>query len=204
MAIPQHHLGMRGDECQCGRRASLIHCIACGSSRVYARHNRYHEFLKTNENGESYKEPHLVPTEFRCQSCDFLFVPEEREYCEAPAVGEKLQRQRIAALALAQQQGEYLRPKDAKAASAIRDLLKTPTSTSEGAAAMTYAEFRRIEHQLIGVYRDELVELRNTGKTHDKTEREFVDAYLSQMGIQRIEPATSSAIAESEAAPKEE
>ena len=113
-------LGIKGDECDCGRRASILHCNACGSTRVYARINRQHTFL----DGHSA----FVETQYRCQTCGHVFIAEERQFCDAPPVSEALARLKIQRLALAVEQGEYLRPTDAEAAQAVTELLKQPNA----------------------------------------------------------------------------
>jgi len=87
----ERNIGIKGDECVCGRRASVLHCPACGSSRVYARENRKHTMLDG-----SVKH---VDTQFRCQRCGHLFIEEERQFCDAPPVSKKLAEQKARALA---------------------------------------------------------------------------------------------------------
>src|SRR5213079_2690965 len=115
MPISSQMIGIHGDQCNCGRRATIRHCPACGSARVYGRSGRMHTHL----NGEV----KLVKTEFRCQACTHLFIDEEREFCEAPAVGSRLAAQRVRALAEAKASGEYLRPKEDKAAESLQALI---------------------------------------------------------------------------------
>lgn len=114
MPVPNHLIGVKGDECQCGRRASVRHCPSCGSSRIYARQRRHHVFVDGSTR--------LVEVEFRCQTCGHLFVDEEREFCDAPPVGPKLAAQKVKALHEASQTGEYLRPEDQKIADAIKQI----------------------------------------------------------------------------------
>jgi hypothetical protein len=115
-------VGVKGDECSCGRRETVRHCISCGSTRLYARQNRYHQCL----NGEI----KLVDNEFRCQGCGHLFIEEERQFCEAPPVGQTLAKLRVQRLAEASQRGEYLRPKDAKIAEIIDKVVEASRSTT--------------------------------------------------------------------------
>ena len=84
MGVPKNHIGFKGDECQCGRRASLLHCTKCGSSRLYARRNRLHKLPDGTAK--------LVEIERVCQTCGHCFIDVEREFCEAPPVGEVLLR----------------------------------------------------------------------------------------------------------------
>jgi hypothetical protein len=116
MAVPKRLMGSKGDECQCGRRASVIHCNACGSVRVYARLNRWHKCL----NGDV----RLMETQFRCQSCGHLFIEEEREFCDAPPVTAALALQKMKVLRDAKGTGEYLRPNDEKLAEVVDKLLE--------------------------------------------------------------------------------
>lgn len=120
MAIQKQMLGVKGDECICGRRATIRHCPSCGSTRIYARSDRVHEYA----DGSLKK----VEIEFRCQGCGHLFVEEERQFCEAPPVGQKLAAQKVRALAEAKEKGEYLRPADKKLADALSAISKQEPS----------------------------------------------------------------------------
>lgn len=111
MAIQKQMIGVKGDECQCGRRATIRHCPSCGSTRVYARSNRVHTYVDG-----SMKH---VDVEFRCQGCGHLFVDEERQFCDAPPVGTILAAQKVKALQEANKTGEHLRPRDKKLADAL-------------------------------------------------------------------------------------
>jgi hypothetical protein len=119
MPVSSQMLGVAGDECQCGRRATVRHCPSCGSFRVYGRTNKVHKFPDG-----SYK---LVETEFRCQACTHLFVDEEREFCEAPAVGKKLATQKVAALHEAAKSGDALTPAERIAAESILKAMRSGT-----------------------------------------------------------------------------
>lgn len=123
--------GIRGDECDCGRRASIIHCNACGSTRVYARSNREHEFL----NGEV----KFVAVQFRCQTCGHLFITEERQFCDAPPISEALAKLKVQRLHEAAQRGEYLHPQDTKLAQHL-GFLPTPVDGSETEDSPVLAE----------------------------------------------------------------
>lgn len=124
MPTPSHLIGVKGDECQCGRRQTIRHCPACGSSRAYARMNRYHTMLDGSLK--------LVPTEFRCQSCGHLFIDEERMFCDAPPVGPKLAARKVQALAEAKKSGEYLSDSEEKAAKAIVELVDGAKAQERG------------------------------------------------------------------------
>jgi hypothetical protein len=91
MPVSKEYLGVKGDECQCGRRMSIRHCTKCGSTRTYSRMNRMHEHLDGSRKH--------VDIQFRCQGCGHLYIEEEREFCEAPPAGAKLALRRAAALA---------------------------------------------------------------------------------------------------------
>lgn len=116
-------LGFKGDECDCGRRATILHCNSCGSTRIYARSNRQHTHL----NGEV----KFVETQFKCMTCGHTFIQEERQYCDAPPVSEALAKLKVKRLTEAAKTGEYLRPDDKQASEAIADILKAQASTSE-------------------------------------------------------------------------
>ena len=88
--LPRRIEGVKGDECDCGRRASVIHCIQCGSTRVYSRMNRAHLCM----NGET----RHVENQFRCITCGKLFIEEEREFCQAPPFTAILARQKAKAI----------------------------------------------------------------------------------------------------------
>jgi len=89
--MSERNVGVVGDECQCGRRASVLHCPACGSSRVYSRQNREHKMLDGSLQ--------FVRNQFRCMTCGHLFIEEERKFCDAPPITKKLAEQRARALA---------------------------------------------------------------------------------------------------------
>ncbi len=154
MPTPSHLIGVHGDECQCGRRATVRHCPSCGSSRVYARMNRQHTFL----NGEK----RFVEREFRCQSCDHRFVEEERDLCEAPPVGQKLAAQKVRAIYEAKQQGEYLNPKEVKIAKAL-DVIVGPTAQTE--EQRTEAD-KKLDSMIRQVWADEVFAFKS-GKQKD-------------------------------------
>jgi hypothetical protein len=131
---PSHHVGVKGDECICGRRLSVRHCPSCGSSRVYARMNRAHVLLDGTKK--------FVEVQFRCQSCGHLFIDPEREFCEAPPVGQKLALQKARALMEAKQSGERLSDKEAKMLRAVETL------TGANAIKLTPEEREDLENKL--------------------------------------------------------
>ncbi len=117
----KEHLGVKGDECQCGRRMSIRHCPACGSTRVYARLNRYHTHL----NGEL----RMVDIQYRCQRCSHLFIEAEREFCDAPPTTSALATQKIKAIHDASKTGEHLDANDTQVAQALNELVGKPQFT---------------------------------------------------------------------------
>src|SRR6266568_2590891 len=134
MPTPSHHVGVKGDECICGRRSSIRHCPSCGSSRVYARMNRSHTLLDGTKR--------FVEVQFRCQSCSHLFIDAEREFCEAPPVGQKLAAQKVKALMEVKQSSEYVSEKEAKMLQAI------DTFTGAKASTLSQAEREDLENKL--------------------------------------------------------
>jgi len=142
MPVSKQLLGVKGDECICGRRATIRHCPACGSTRCYARLNRFHQFV----GGEIRK----VDNEFRCQGCGHLYVDEERALCEAPPVGPVLAAQRVKSIYDAKQAGEHLNPKEVKIAKAIDSLVGGQTEEQRAAAD------KRLDFQIRQLWADEV------------------------------------------------
>lgn len=133
--VRQEVMGIKGDECDCGRRSSIIHCNQCGSTRVYARSGRLHTHLDGSVG--------YVDIQFRCQTCGHLFISEERKFCDAPPVSAALAKLKIARLAYAQQQGEFLRPKEAEIAQSLTDLLGQPLESMKQKQSITdYSEVK--------------------------------------------------------------
>lgn len=64
-----------------------------------------------------------VEIQFRCMTCGHLYIEEEREFCEAPPVGQVLAAQKAKALYEAKKSGEFLRPAEAKLAQAIETVV---------------------------------------------------------------------------------
>jgi hypothetical protein len=128
-------------------------------------------------------ERKYVPIQYHCQTCGHDFIPEEREFCDAPPVGTQLIAQKIQRLAEAKKLGEHLRPKDKAAAEAVAELI-APTQDPWEA----YDEFKRIETQIIGMYADECYALKqkNPPEAHDLTQEEFVEKHLILYEIKRI------------------
>jgi hypothetical protein len=100
--LPRRIEAVKGDECNCGRRATVLHCLKCGSTRIYARMNRLHKMM----NGET----KIVENEYRCQTCGHLFIDEEREFCDAPPFTAMLARLKAQRLLEASKSNEFLAP----------------------------------------------------------------------------------------------
>lgn len=81
---------VKGDECSCGRRASIMHCPICGSTRIYARQSRHHKMLDGSTK--------FVEIQYRCQRCGQLFIDEERTSCGAPPTRKELAKRRALVL----------------------------------------------------------------------------------------------------------
>lgn len=182
MPVSSRVLGVRGDECQCGRRMTVRHCPACGSTRTYARMNRFHEHLDGTVK--------RVDNEFRCINCGHLFIDAEREFCEAPAVGQKLAQQRVRAVMEAKKQGEYLRPSDERIAQSLAKLqpelveLKDKPPQSEEERQVTLSQLRwdiRREHA------DKLLAHKLSGKEHPGEVEAYIEARLKELGVQSQE-----------------
>jgi hypothetical protein len=176
-------VGIKGDECDCGRRSSVLHCNACGSTRIYARTGRLHTHLDGTTK--------FVETQLRCQTCGHLFIQEERQFCEAPPVSEALARLKVQRLAQAREQGEFLRPHDAQAADAIVELLAQSkvepeeTSTEDAPAEVTSeasipSKEADREGYEIATYnlRREWVLMNANGQAPTKTAQEYVERKL--------------------------
>lgn len=126
--VRQDVVGIRGDECDCGRRASVLHCNVCGSRRIYARSNRQHLHLDGSIK--------FVANEFRCQTCGHVFIEEERQFCDAPPISEALAKLKVQRLHEAYQRGEYLRPADAKMAEAIEKAIEAHKPQGEPSSSV--------------------------------------------------------------------
>jgi hypothetical protein len=176
MPTPKEVLGIKGDECICGRRMSILHCAACGSTRVYARMNRMHRHM----NGEIKH----VDKQFRCQRCGHEFIDAEREFCEAPATTRELAKEKVKAIYEAGQAGQPMNPAEEKAFQAIRELVPEPPKTQKEA----YQAFRRLEVQIQGVYADEAMRANRENRKLNETVQQFVDRHLNEMKVQRVYP----------------
>ena len=134
MRVSQNLIGVPGDECICGRRRTVIHCPACGSTRKYARSNRMHTLVDGTER--------FVKTQLRCMSCGHEYIEAECEFCEAPPVGPKLAAQKVKALYEAKQAGERLDGRDAKM------LRMAELLTGKSASKISPEQRRELENKL--------------------------------------------------------
>lgn len=95
---------VKGDECQCGRRATVRHCPGCGSTRLYA----YAPRIVRDSSGKNTLTEGLC----RCLGCGRVFTEPEREFCDAPPVTTALAALKVKRLheALSSGKNEYLDP----------------------------------------------------------------------------------------------
>lgn len=89
--------GVEGDECSCGRRQTVRHCVECGSTRIYG-------YSKPERHTKMNGEVVLVDRLFRCLACSRRFTDDEREWCQAPVVQGPLARLKAARLHAAYKQ----------------------------------------------------------------------------------------------------
>jgi len=166
MAVPQHLLGVTGDECQCGRRASVRHCPFCGSSRIYGY---VPQFVRQPDN--TFKELKL----FRCMSCGGRFEDWEREHCDAPPISRALAQQKVRALSEASKTGEYLNPNDKEAAKAINELLV------ETHKELTDNELRKLDFSFRTMWVNQRMQAKQNGqKLSDENVYDFVIRMLKE------------------------
>ncbi len=152
MRVNQNLIGVRGDECICGRRKTVAHCPVCGSTRRYARSNRMHRLVDGTE--------HFVKVQFRCMTCGHEYIDAEREFCEAPPVGATLASQKVRALYDAKKTGEYLNDKDAK-------MLKTVEAlTGVSARKLSAEERQNLENRLDTMIRNAWADAMFAHKEH--------------------------------------
>jgi hypothetical protein len=182
MSVPRHHIGFKGDECQCGRRGTLIHCLKCGSSRCYARLRQYHTHMDGSVK--------LVENQFRCQTCGHTFIEEEREWCNAPPVGQVLAMLKVRALREAAKASETLTPHEEKAVKSVEALLPTEEAspaaslkddlTSEWVAETTQA-FRTLvfQHKQLYLLLKEQAKLPHP----EMSMQEYLEAWIIEEGI---------------------
>jgi len=88
-------LGVKGDMCNCGRRATIRHCPCCGSGRIYAYSGiQYYEREIAGET-QTLRSEHL----YRCLGCGYKFTDEDRKDCVAPPAQRDLAEQRARVMA---------------------------------------------------------------------------------------------------------
>ena len=174
MPTPKHLLGVKGDECQCGRRATIRHCPSCGSARVYARQNRMHTLISG--------EQKFVEIQFRCQGCGHLFIDQEREFCEAPPVGNVLASQRVRAIHEAAKTGQYLRPADEKIADSLQKLMLAPLTEEQ-----KKKEYSKLVYQLRVEYVDWKVEKSRTNEQVAESMNDYVARRLRELNLAGVE-----------------
>ena len=177
MPVSNQMIGVTGDECVCGRRATIRHCPECGSFRIYGRSGRLHKHLDGVER--------LVERQFRCQACTHLFIDAEREYCQAPAVGKKLAQQKVAALHEAAQSGDTLTPTERIAAESILKAIRSGTPFEEAKpSVMTLSEDERnkLTTELKTAYRYHLLAYNAKQRPdHPGTVEEYVENGIKQL-----------------------
>ena len=176
MPISKQMLGVYGDECQCGRRMTVRHCPACGSFRIYGRTGRLHKHLDGTLK--------LVETQFRCQACTHLFIDEERQFCEAPAVGKKLASQRVAALHDAAQTGEPLSDAERTAAlSVVRALKEGKTLEETAKVELTDDQYTKLVWDVKREYADKKFAFLSKKGDNPGTIEEYVPKRMKELGF---------------------
>lgn len=109
--IPIHLRGVKGDDCQCGRRFTIRHCPKCGSTRTYCYSQE-----QTIERAGVLVKVRL----FRCVPCGHRYTDEDREFCDAPPINVALANQKIQALAEANRENEPMNEKDKNIVAALK------------------------------------------------------------------------------------
>ena len=183
MPTPKYALGIKGDECQCGRKNSIRHCPLCGSTRYYGYANeqlREYPNPKDPEGDSVWKKVKL----YRCLQCANKFTDGEREFCGAPPIGNASALQRVQSLMEASPEG--LTPEQQKASESLKAMLSQkpdgPPTKREA-----YQAFRREENRIINVYKDLCYAAEKEGRSYEQTQEEFVEHYLRQLKIERVE-----------------
>lgn len=184
MPVPAHVRGVKGDECQCGRRTSVRHCPACGSSRTYGyAQEQWHQKIDgTMEKVQL----------FRCISCAHKFTDAEREFCEAPPITTALAAQKLKAIKDAREQGEYLNSNDAKIAQAFDELTNPIVQSDE----QKLTAHKNLVNKIRNSYVDNIAEIasksnrtfqqvRDSGEITESME-DYVERMLKELGA--VEP----------------
>ncbi len=124
--------GFPGDECICGRRATIRHCPECGSVILYPYAKPEHF---TNRRGEMIITDRL----FRCRACGKKFVDEDRDFCDAPPTNLVLAKLKVQRLNEARARGHYLTPQEEKIAGIVAKI-KAPKSEASNGNESTEAQ----------------------------------------------------------------
>jgi hypothetical protein len=166
--------GIKGDECQCGRRMSIRHCTSCGSTRYYGFAQ---EQVRERLDG-SLEKVKL----FRCLACSHKYTDAEREFCDAPPVSVALAQQKLRAIHEASKTGEYLRPEDKKLAAIVNSELKKIETYVEKAQEDDVLKTTRLRNswfQLKGIYKD----MQIADKSFTQPLAEFLAEQLQAVGV---------------------
>jgi transposase-like protein len=82
MSLPMNYVGVEGDCCRCNRRASIIHCPACGSFKCVYKAS----LSSMSSSGERVSR-------FKCSKCGMVFEEVDwKTHCEAPIYMTKAQQ----------------------------------------------------------------------------------------------------------------
>ena len=183
--LPRRIEGVKGDECNCGRRSTVLHCIHCGSCRVYARMNRIHKMM----NGEMKH----VESQYRCQTCGHLFIEEEREWCDAPAFTAILARQKARAMLEASRGNEFLAPEVVAKAQELAGQTVSPeikafveAKDSEATASVVEGD---IPQELADEVAKEFNKIENPTSSLGAAERAFLSEWSSAKWAGRVVPS---------------
>lgn len=168
MPIPLHLRGVKGDECQCGRRKTVRHCPSCGSTRIYG----YSQEQWLEREGQTPIKVRL----FRCIGCGHRFTDDERNFCEAPAVSQALAILKLKAIKEADKTGEYLNPIDQRIAQAIK-LVEEKASNNDPQKEYTETELKNLQFSLLRAWVD--LKIQNRGKSELST-IEFLSKHLAE------------------------
>lgn len=189
MPTPKWMHGLPGDECECGRRKSVRHCPYCGSTRMYPyAEDHYTEYPGvTTKSGEIlYRKVRLI----RCLSCPHVFSEDELQLsCGAPPIAEALAKQRIQNIHNAKASGKPLSPVEQKMANSIQAVLEvtSPKVVVHPSEADKYLAFKQVELSYRQAYADWKYDQANQGIEVTMTEREYIDKFLAEEKIERME-----------------
>lgn len=198
MAIPRHHIAVKGDECQCGRKASLRHCPQCGSAQIRSRHNQEHTHM----------DGHVgwVKIQHVCNLCGHAFTPEERQWCTATPIGNAAAARKLQMLAEAEGNPSNT-PEEQTAATVAKNIIEefkktgvVPSTEAEvkaferavriakSDAIQAYEEDQQFELACRQAYADDLYayKTKNLGP-HPDTEEDFVERLRAQHNRPKIE-----------------